>query len=187
MPRKMKKKVAARKKPTQVKPIPSGFRTVTAYMVVNDANGAIEFYKKAFGAKELARNPTPDGKILNAQIKIGDSIVMLADEYPMPGSTIKSPLSLGASTVTLHLYSKNVDKLFAQAVAAGATVIMPLDKTFWGERYGSLLDPFGHHWSMSQAINMSKKEREEKQKAAMAMYSHGGNSGELSNPPSGVG
>ena len=120
MPKKSKRKVAAKTKPKQVKPIPSGFRTVTPYLVLNDANGAIEFYKKAFGAKELTRNPTPDGKILNAQIKIGDSIVMLSDEFPFPGSTIKSPSSLGASTFTMHIYSKNVDKLWEQAVAAGA-------------------------------------------------------------------
>ena len=144
MPKKSKRKVAT-KKPKQVKPIPSGFRTVTPYLVLNDASGAIEFYKKAFGAKELTRNLTPDGKILNAQIKIGDSIVMLSDEFPMPGSTIKSPSSLGASTFTMHIYSKNVDKLWEQAVAAGAMVGMPLDNMFWGERYGQLVDPFGHH------------------------------------------
>ncbi len=142
MPKKSKKKVAARKKPKQVKPIPSGFRTVTPYLVVSNASGAIEFYKKAFGAKELTRNLTPDGKILNARIKVGDSIVMLEDEFPVPGSTTKSPTTLGASTVTLHIYSKNVDKLFAQAVSAGAMIRMPLDNMFWGERYGQLVDPF---------------------------------------------
>ena len=187
MPKKSKKKVAARKKPKQVKPIPSGFRTVTPYLVVSNASGAIEFYKKAFGAKELTRNLTPDGKILNARIKVGDSIVMLEDEFPVPGSTTRSPTTLGASTVTLHIYSKNVDKLFAQAVSAGAMIRMPLDNMFWGERYGQLVDPFGHHWSLSQQIKMSPKEMEEKQKAAMAMFAQGEHPAELKEPPSDVG
>jgi PhnB protein len=183
MPKKGKRRVVTKKRPKQVNPIPSGFRTVTPYMVVKDASAAIEFYKRAFGAKELARNPTPDGRILNAQIKIGDSIVMLSDEYPVPGSTMKSPATLGASTVTLHIYSKNVDKLFEQAVAAGSTVEMPLDNMFWGERYGSFVDPFGHHWSVSQAIKMSPKEMEEKRKVAMAMFEQGS----PETTPSGVG
>jgi PhnB protein len=186
MPKRAKKKAVTKKKPKQVSPVPSGFRTVTAYMVIHDASGAIEFYKKAFGAKELLRHNTPDGKVLNAQIKIGDSIVMLADEYPVPGSTMRSPRSLGASTVTLHIYTPNVDKLFAQAVAAGMSVMMPLDNMFWGERYGSLVDPFGHHWSISQAIKMSPKELKEKQKAAMAMFAQDA-SGRSETPPSGVG
>lgn len=187
MPSKAKKKVVLKKKAPQVKPIPSGFRTVTPYLVMNDANGAIEFYKKAFGAKELVRNPTPDGKILNAQIKIGDSIVMLSDDYGFPGSPMKSPKSLGGSTVTVHLYSKDVDKLFAQAVTAGATVLMPLDNQFWGDRYGSLIDPFGHSWALAKAINMSPKEREEKERAAMAMFAQGERPKASDNPPSGVG
>jgi PhnB protein len=187
MPKRSKRKVAAKAKPKQVKPIPSGFRTITPYLVLNDASGAIEFYKKAFGAKELMRNPTPDGKILNAQIKIGDSIVMLSDEFPFPGSTVKSPSTLGASTFTMHIYSKNVDKLWEQAVAAGAMVRMPLENTFWAERYGQLVDPFGHHWSLSQQIKMSPKEREEKQKAAMAMFAQGEHPADLKEPPSGVG
>jgi PhnB protein len=188
MPKKSKRKVVvAKTKPKPVKPIPSGFRTITPYLVLNDASGAIEFYKKAFGAKELMRNPTPDGKILNAQIKVGDSIIMLSDEFPFPGSSLKSPSLLGASTITIHIYSKNVDKLWEQALAAGAMIRMPLDNTFWGERYGQLVDPFGHHWSMSQQIKMSAKEREEKQKAAMAMFAQGEHPPELKEPPGGVG
>jgi len=187
MPRKSKKKVAVRRKPKQVKPIPSGFRTITPYLVVSNASGAIEFYKKAFGAKELTRNLTPDGKIMNAQVKIGDSIMMLSDEFPTPGSTRKSPSSLGGSTFTMHIYSKNVDKLWAQAVAAGAMIRMSLDNTFWAERYGEMIDPFGHHWSLSQQIKMSPKEMEEKQKAAMAMFAQGEHPADLKEPPSGVG
>jgi PhnB protein len=159
MPRRTNGKVATNKKSKRVRSIPIGFRTVTPYLVLNDASTAIEFYKKAFGAKELIRHSTPDGKIMNAQIKIGDSMVLLSDEFL--GSSTKSPLSLGTSTVTLHLYSKNVDKLWAQAVSAGAMITMSLDNQFWGERYGQVVDPFGHHWSLSQQIKMSWKEMEE--------------------------
>ncbi len=189
MPRKSdKKRVAANKKKNSkktVKPIPSGFRSVTSYLIVNDANAAIEFYKKAFGAKEISKNASPSGKIINAQIKIGDSIVMLADEFP--GSPMRSPLSLGASTITLHIYSKNVDKLWAQATSAGAKVLMPLDNQFWGDRYGQIVDPFGHSWSLAQHIYMNPKEMEEKQKAAMAMFNVGEHpSFSDKPPPSGV-
>ena len=185
MASKAKKKSRTAKKASSFKPIPSGFRTVTSYLVVNNANGAIEFYKKAFGAKELRKNATPDGRIMNARIKIGDSIVMLSDEFP--GSATKSPLTLGTSTVTLHVYTKNVDKLWTQAIEAGATATMPLDNQFWGERYGQLVDPFGHHWSLSQQIKMSAKEMEEKQKAAMAMFAAAEHPGGSNNPPGGVG
>lgn len=168
-------KKSASRKPKPFNPIPPGFSTVTPYLVVNDGAGAIEFYKKAFGAKEIRRDKTPDGKVMNAQIKIGDSIVMLSDEFP--GAMTRSPTSVGGSTVTIHLYSKNVDKLWAQALSAGGTVTMPLDNQFWGERYGQLSDTFGHRWSMSQRIKMSRKEMEEKQRAAMAMFSQEAHSG----------
>jgi PhnB protein len=171
MPKKAKGKKAA-KKPKPVNPIPPGFHTVTPDLVVSNGSEAIEFYKKAFGAKELNRSPLPDGKIMNAMLKIGDSVVMLSDEFP--GGMTRSPKSIGGTAVTIHIYSKNVDKLWAQALSAGATVTMPLDNQFWGDRYGQLSDPFGHHWSMSQRIKMSKQEMEEKQKAAMAMFSQGG-------------
>ncbi len=184
MIRKSKKRAATKKKVSAVKAIPSGFGTVTSYLVVNDGNRAIEFYKKAFGAKELVKSLTPNGKVMNAQVKIGDSIVMIEDE--VPGTQMKSPLSLGTSTVTLHIYSKDVDKLWEQATGAGARVLMPLDNQFWGDRYGQLVDPFGHHWSLAQHIVMSKKEMEEKQKAAMAMFSLGERPSRAETPPSGV-
>ena len=185
MPRKGKKKqTAARKRVAAVKAIPDGFGTITPYLIVNDGKGAIEFYKRAFGAKELTRSLTPDGKVMNAQIKVGDSIIMIADEFP--GTPIKSPASLGTSTVTLHLYSKNVDKMWARATQAGAIIVMPLDNQFWGDRYGQLVDPFGHHWSLAQHIKMSAKEMEERQKAAMAMFSAGEHMGHLETPPGGV-
>lgn len=184
MPKRTKKRTPI-KKSKGIKPIPAGFRTVTSYMVLNDAKNAIEFYKKAFGAKEIMRHTTRDGKIMNAQIKIGDSIVMLNDEFP--GAPTKSPISLGASTFTLHIYSKNVDRLWKQALSAGATITMPLDNQFWGERYGQIVDPFGHHWSLSQQIKMSPKEMEEKQKAAMAMFASGDHPRRSETMPSGVG
>lgn len=185
MPRKAKKKkAAARKRVVAVKAIPEGFRTITSYLIVNDGKGAIEFYKRAFGAKELTRSLTPDGKVMNAQIRVGDSIIMIADE--VPGTPMRSPASLGASTVTLHVYSKNVDKLWARATEAGARILMPLDDQFWGDRYGQLVDPFGHHWSLAQHIKMSAKEMEERRRAAMAMFSAGEHMEHHETPPGGV-
>src|SRR5215472_9069429 len=170
---KSKSKKAKSKKPAKSKkaPIPPGFRTVTPYLAINGASAAIDWYKKAFNAKELTRQTVPDGSIMHARIRIGDSIVMLSDAR-LDGP-VKSPDVLGNSPVTLHVYVPNVDKIWQQAVDAGAKVTMQLDNQFWGERYGSLTDPYGHHWSISMQVNMSKKERDEKQKQAMAMFSQG--------------
>ncbi len=167
---KSKSKKAKAKKPAKSKkaPIPPGFRTITPYLAINGAAAAIDWYKKAFGAKELARDAIPDGKIMNARIRIGDSIVMLSDTFP--GGGPQSPDMLGNSPVTLHIYTSNIEKIWHQAVDAGAKITMPLDNQFWGERYGQLTDPYGHHWSVSQQVNMSKKEKDEKQKQAMAMF-----------------
>ena len=183
-PAKTKKK-SATKKSIAVEPIPKGFHTVTPYLVVNDGSAAIEFYKKAFGAKEVLRHKTPDGKILNAQLKIGDSMVLLADEFP--GADTRSPLSLGASTVTLHIYTVDVNKLWDRVIAAGAKVIMPLNNQFWGERYGQIADPFGHRWSLSQQVKMSEEEMEALEKAAMEMMAQGEHPGRPEEPPVGVG
>ena len=131
-----------------VSPIPEGYHTITPYLVVGGAAEAIEFYKRAFGAVEIDRAMTPDGtKILNASIQIGDSRIMLNDEFPE--MNCKGPLSLGGSPFNLHLYVEDADAVFAQAVAAGATVTMPIDDMFWGDRYGSLTDPFGHNWGIA--------------------------------------
>jgi PhnB protein len=130
-----------------VKPIPDGYRTVTPYLVVNNAAGAIDFYKRAFGAQEINRMAGPQGKIAHAELKIGDSIVMLSDE--MPGSGMRSPQSLGGTAVGIFLYVKDVDSSFKQATSAGAKVEMPLADMFWGDRYGKLADPYGHSWSMA--------------------------------------
>jgi len=129
------------------KPIPEGFHSVTPAIVVKDAAKAIDFYKKALGAQELVRMPSPDGKIMHAELKIGNSIIFLSDEMQMPGSP-KSPLTLGGSTCTLNVYVPNVDEQFKQAISAGAKESMPVADQFWGDRYGSLTDPFGYTWGI---------------------------------------
>jgi len=133
-----------------VKPIPDGFHTLTPHLVMKDASKAIDFYKKAFGAEEIARMPGPGGKIMHAMIRIGGSFLMLNDEFPDMGAS--GPESIGGSPVTIHIYADNVDKLWEKALAAGATVAMPLGNMFWGDRYGSLVDPFGHRWSLATHI-----------------------------------
>ncbi|QDU78912.1 hypothetical protein Pla110_06160 [Polystyrenella longa] len=130
-------------------PLPS----VTPYLVVRHAAEAIAFYKQAFDAKELFVMTLPGTEaILHAQLAIGNSQIMLAEEMPDMNPMSRSPKSLGGSPVTIHLYCDNVDKTFEQAVAAGATVTMELMDAFWGDRYGRLEDPFGHHWSLAQPI-----------------------------------
>jgi uncharacterized glyoxalase superfamily protein PhnB len=131
----------------QVRPIPEGFHTVTPHLVCAGAAEAIEFYKNAFGAVEVGRMPTPDGKIMHASLRIGDSPLMLADEMSEYGSF--GPLALKGTPVVVHLYVQDVDATFARAVAAGAKAIMPPAEMFWGDRYGQLADPFGHRWSIA--------------------------------------
>jgi PhnB protein len=135
---------------SNVKPVEDGMHTVTAHLVVGGAADAIEWYKKAFGAEEIMRMPGPDGKLWHAMIRIGDSTVMLADEFPDFGSV--GPKTLKGSPVTLHLSVENVDAQFKRAVDAGATVKMELADMFWGDRYAQVEDPFGHHWSMATHI-----------------------------------
>lgn len=134
-----------------VKPIPEGMGTVTPHLVCKGAARAIEFYKEAFGAVEIGRQLMPQGeKLLHAMLQIGDSKVMLVDEFPEWGS--RDPTALHGSPVTLHLYVEDVDAVVAQAVRAGAKVTMPVEQTFWGDRYGKLEDPFGHHWSVATHV-----------------------------------
>jgi uncharacterized glyoxalase superfamily protein PhnB len=130
-----------------VKPIPDGFHTITPHLVVKGAAKAIDFYKAAFGAEELARHAMPDGSIMHALLKIGDSMLMLNDEFPQMGA--KGPTSIGGTSVTLNLYVQDADKSWARATKAGATVKMPIADMFWGDRYGILADPFGHAWSIA--------------------------------------
>jgi PhnB protein len=130
-----------------VRPIPEGYHTVTSYLIIKDAARALDFYKQAFGAVELMRMAGPDGCIGHAEIRIGDSPIMLADEFP--GMGFRSPQSLGGTPVSLLLYVEDVDKRFSQAVAAGATVLRPVKDQFYGDRSGTLKDPFGHTWHLS--------------------------------------
>jgi uncharacterized glyoxalase superfamily protein PhnB len=130
-----------------VRPIPEGWHTITPHLVCADASAAIAFYKKAFGAVETARLPGPDGKLMHASVRIGDSYLMLVDEMPNYG--VVGPKALSASPVTIHLYVPEVDASIAQAVAAGATLTMPATDMFWGDRYGQVRDPFGHNWSVA--------------------------------------
>lgn len=128
-------------------PIPEGMHSVTPHLVCEGAAEAIEFYKKAFGATEGGRMAGPGGKIMHAQIRIGDSAIMLVDDFPEWGS--QGPKALKGSPVTIHLYVPDADAVFKQAVEAGATVKMPLEDMFWGDRYGMVVDPFGHKWSIA--------------------------------------
>jgi PhnB protein len=128
-------------------PIPKGFHTVTPSLIVRDAAKAIEFYKKALGAEELMRMTGPDGKIGHAELKIGDSIIFLSDEFPNMG-VARSPQTLGGCTGTLNLYVPDVDTTFQKAVSAGGKTAMPVADMFWGDRYGTFIDPFGHHWGL---------------------------------------
>jgi PhnB protein len=130
------------------KPVPEGFHTVTPSLVVRDAAKAIDFYKKALGAQELMRMPGPDGKIMHAEFKIGDSIIFIADENPQMGN-VKSPQTLGGCTCVLNVYVPNVDELFKQAISAGGKESMPVADQFWGDRYGSFVDPFGYSWGVA--------------------------------------
>ncbi len=132
---------------TKVKPIPDGYHSITSHLVVDNGVRAIEFYKKAFGATERMRMPDPSGKIGHAELKIGDSTIMLADEYPEMGA--RSPKSIGGSPVSLYLYVEDVDAVVEQAVAAGAKIKLPIEDKFYGDRVGSLEDPFGHAWHVA--------------------------------------
>jgi uncharacterized glyoxalase superfamily protein PhnB len=128
------------------KPIPDGFHTITPYLMIEGAADAIEFYKKAFGATELFRMPEKGGKrLMHAEIRIGDSIIMLGDVFPEFGHG-------DATSNGLHLYVTDVDTVFKQAIAAGATEVMPIADMFWGDRYGKLRDPFGQNWSLATHI-----------------------------------
>ena len=156
-----------------VKPIPEGYHSVTPYLVIRGAAAAIDFYKKAFGATELFRFPAPDGKIGHAEIKIGDSPIMLADENPDMG--YKSPQSLGGSPVSLMIYLEDVDTVFNRAVEAGATVREAVQDKFYGDRNATVTDPFGHNWHIAtHKEDVSPEEMERRVKAASKAASGGG-------------
>ena len=134
----------------KVKPIPDGSHSVTPHLVCAGAAAAIEFYKKAFNAVETLRLPGPQGKLMHAEVRIGDSAVMLVDESPEWG--MLGPKSLKGSPVTIHLYVEDIDAFVARAVGAGAKITMPIADMFWGDRYGTLEDPFGHRWSVATHV-----------------------------------
>lgn len=127
--------------------IPKGFSSVTPHLIIKDCGAAIDFYKKALGADEIYRSLMPDGRVMHAMIKIGNSFVMMADEFPDMGSV--GPNTLGGTSATLHIYTEDADKLFKQATDAGAITLMPLSDMFWGDRYGMIQDPYGHRWAIA--------------------------------------
>lgn len=144
------RKPAAAPKPAGPQPIPEGFRTVTPYLSIDGAAKAIEFYKAALGAVEIMRLEAPGGLLGHAEIRIGDSIVMLADEWP--GQYTKAPTSLGGATSSIMLYVPHVDTFMARAVSAGATITQPPANMFWGDRFGKIRDPFGHEWGLATHV-----------------------------------
>ena len=149
------------------KPIPEGYSTVTPYLAVDDAPKAIEFYKRAFGATERSRMPGPDGKIAHAEIQIGDSVVMTSD--PFPQSTLKSPKELGGTASAVFLYVEDVDSVVQDAADAGATITMPVEDMFWGDRFGQVQDPFGHIWQIATHVeDVSREDMEKRAQEAMA-------------------
>jgi uncharacterized glyoxalase superfamily protein PhnB len=148
-----------------VKPVPEGMHTVTPHLICAGAAEAIEFYRNAFSAVELSRIPGSDGKVMHASIRIGDSVLMLNDEMPEWGSF--GAKHFKGSPVTIHLYVENVDAVFEEAVRAGAKITMPLDDMFWGDRYGKLEDPFGHHWSIGTHVRDVTPEEMQKAMAQM--------------------
>jgi PhnB protein len=156
-----------------VKPIPEGYHTVTPYLTVRNAADAVEFYKRAFGAEEVSRLQGPDGKsVMHAEIKIGDSIVMLSDEFPQ-GDT-RSPQSLAGTTGSLILYVPDVDAAFQRAENAGARATMPPANMFWGDRFGKLTDPYGHAWGLAtHKEDVSPEEMKKRAQAAMAEMAKG--------------
>jgi PhnB protein len=149
---------------SKAKPIPKGYHTATPYLIIKGAAKAIEFYKKAFGAAEVMRMTQPDERVGHAEIKIGDSPIMLADEFPEMGA--RSPQSLGGSPVSILLYVQDVDALTSSAIAAGAKVIRPVKDQFYGDRSGSLEDPFGHQWHIATHVEDVAPEEMKKRAAA---------------------
>ena len=158
-----KKKSAATKSGAKNAPItsraartpgaPTGYRSITPYLVIEGANKALDFYSKAFGAEVVMKLATPDGRLCHAEIRIGDSMIMLSDDFPeMNGGKSRSPIKLGGTPVSVHIYVPNSDRTFDRAVAAGCTALMPLTDMFWGDRFGMVTDPYGHMWSIATNV-----------------------------------
>jgi PhnB protein len=157
---------------SNVKPIPDGYHSVTPYLFIRGAGGAIDFYKKVFGAKEIVRVPGSIGQVMHAELKIGDSIVMLADENPKAGSM--SPQTAGGVSVCLHVYVENVDEVMQKAVDSGAKLLRPVQNQFYGDRSGTLIDPFGHMWSVATHVeDVAPEEMKKRMAAAASQAAHG--------------
>jgi len=155
----------------KVKAVPEGLHSLIPHLIVKGAEEAIAFYKKAYGAQEISRHPGPDGRrLMHASLKIGDSVLFLADEFPEMGSC-RAPQGTGGTPVTIHLYLEDVDKVFNQAVAAGAKARMPPTTMFWGDRYSQVTDPFGHVWALATHVeDMSLEEMIKRGKAAFSKH-----------------
>ena len=162
---KSKSKTAVKAKSKKVSPVPKGYNTVTPYLIVDNGASAIEFYKKAFGAKEVMRMDSPNGKVGHAELKIGDSKIMLGDACPESGA--RSPKEVGGSSVGIHLYLKDVDAVVQRAVAAGAKLTRPVEDQFYGDRSGGLEDPYGHNWYVSTHIEDVSPAKMKKRAAEM--------------------
>jgi len=156
---------------TRPSPVPPGYPTIVPYLAVEGGIAALEFYKKAFGARVLARETAPDGRLINARLRIGDSMIMLSDVFP--GDDSVAPSMVGTTTVTLEFYTKDVDRAWDRAVEAGAKVVVPLAEQYWGERHGHLLDPFGHHWSLATRVPMTRADMAKKKAEAYAAFTRG--------------
>ncbi|MBV9761357.1 MAG: VOC family protein [Acidobacteriaceae bacterium] len=155
----------------KVNPIPAGYHTVTPYLIVNDGHGALDFYKRAFGARDVVLMEGPPGKIAHAEFKIGDSTVMLVDERRGD----RSPKTLGGTAVGIFLYVEDVDSVYNQAISAGAKADMPPQNMFWGDRYGKLTDPFGHSWALASRVEeVPFEELDQRMKDAMSQFQQQG-------------
>jgi PhnB protein len=158
---------------SKVRAIPEGHHSLTPYLSIKGADKAIEFYKKAFGAKEISRMPGPGGAVMHAELKFGDSFLMLSESCPEMGGN-KDPMTLGGTPASVHFYVDNVDAVFNQAVAAGAKAKMPPADMFWGDRFCKLTDPFGHDWSIATHVeDVSKEEMGKRAAEAMAAMAKG--------------
>jgi PhnB protein len=157
---------------SNVKPIPDGYHSVTPYLFIRGAGRAIDFYKKVFGATEIVRLPGPIGQIMHAELKIGDSIIMMADENPKMGAM--SPQTAGGISVSLHVYIENVDDVVQKAIDSGAKLLRPIANQFYGDRSGTLIDPFGHMWSVATHVeDVPPEEMKKRMAAATNEAAHG--------------